>query len=136
MKTIARVLLMAVVPALAACDDDGSGPDLNVEGTYQLQTVNNQPLPFVLDQEGTVFLEELVSAAITLNANGTFNDIATVRTTENGVVTTESQPDGGVYTQNNNVVSLHYQGGGTINTTVNGNTMTIVGPGLTFVFRK
>jgi hypothetical protein len=135
MKTIARLLLLAVVPVFAACDDDG-GPELNVEGTYQLQTVNNQALPFVLDQEGTIYLEELLSAAITLNANGTFTDIATVRTTDNGVVTTESQPDGGIYTQNNSVVSLHYQGGGTINTTVNGNTMTIVGPGLTFVFRK
>jgi hypothetical protein len=136
MKTIARVLLLAMIPAFAACDDDSSGPDLDVEGTYQLELVNNQPLPFVLDQQGTTFLAELTSAAITLNANGSFTDVATIRTTDNGVVTTESQPDGGIYTQNNSVVSLHYQGGGIINATVNGNTLTITGPGATFVFRK
>jgi hypothetical protein len=136
MKTIARVLLLAMIPAFAACDDDGSGPELDVTGTYQLQTINGATLPFVLLQTGTTYRLEVLSGEITLNSNGTFTEEATVREDDNGTITTETQTVTGTYTQLNNAVSLRDTDGVTLTAAINGNTMTFIEDGVTLVYRR
>lgn len=141
MTKLLRIAVFALLPAagMAACsDDDGTGPETTAEvaGTYHLQTVNNAPLPFVLLTTGTTYTLELTAGFFTLNSNGTFSDSATLRETDAGDVSTDTQSDSGTFTVTNNTVRLRYPDGATLNATINGNTMTFVDQGITFVFQK
>lgn len=64
-------VLLALV--LAACSDS-TAPEtqLNVAGAYTLQSINGQPLPFVLLDLAGFFRIHQVGGTLALNANRTF----------------------------------------------------------------
>ena len=62
LKTLARAARLApatllLALAAGACSSDSNGPDVSVVGTWQLQTVNGQALPYVVAQSGSDKIE-------------------------------------------------------------------------------
>jgi len=92
-----RIALLAAVVALAACNNDSTSPNGSAQGSYSLHTVNGNALPFTFS-DGSV----LVSDQLTLNANGTYVDVATF---SNAGTATEQ----GLWSINNNLISFQDQ---------------------------
>ena len=92
-----RIALLAALVALAACNSDSTSPNGSAQGSYSLHTVNGNALPFTFS-DGSV----LVSDQLTLNANGTYVDVATF---SNAGTATEQ----GLWSINNNLISFQDQ---------------------------
>src|SRR5262249_23805793 len=109
-----RRLLAAVALSFAvACGGDSSTapPAEQIAGTWTLQTVNGALLPFVIVQSGTNKVEVL-SDVFVIASTGSFTQTTTVRSTINGVATTDSTADAGSYTLSGATLSLHFNSDG------------------------
>ena len=134
---VRRTFLLAVFSffALAACgDDDATGPGSSITGTYQLQTVNGQPLPYTIFDFGANKVEA-TQATLTLNENRTFNGAVTLRRTENGAVRTETVTESGSYTQTDNTIQFTFLNN-TATGVVSGNSLTVNTSGAVLVYQK
>lgn len=130
------VVLFALV--LTACgDDDSTGPgSANISGTYTLRTINGSNLPFTVFQVGADKVEVL-SGNVTLTNGGAYTTLSTVRTTLNGVVTTEPEADAGTYTRNGTAMTLRSNDDGTtVSGTVSNGVLTVVFEGFSAVYRR
>jgi hypothetical protein len=128
-----RFILAMGTLALFACGDS-TGVVQNVNGTYDLKTVNGSPLPFTISLPGDIVLEQVTSDVITAS-NGTFTDVTIYRDTDTqtGQVTTSSSADTGTYVINGTAVTFQFTGF-TGNGTVSGNSFTIVDQGISLVY--
>ena len=106
---LGRVLFAFCVFGLAACGDLGtvSRPPSFV-GTYTLQSINGEGLPWVSLQIGTTFRLEITAGSLTLNEDMTCSDSISFRETDNGNVTTTTDTDVCTYTHNSGAVILTY----------------------------
>lgn len=130
-----RSLLSLLLPAIVLSCDNATGPD-DLLGTWRLETVSGQSLPFILEQNGTRKVE-LTGETVTLLASGRQTMVTSFRVTENGNVFTESIPAPGNYTVNGSTLLLTFDNDDDEYTAiVNGNTMSIDDIGLTFVYRR
>lgn len=119
-----------------ACGGDSTGPDTNIAGAYSLRTVNGANLPFVLEQVGADKVE-LTADVFTFTDTGTFTQITTLRSTENGQVTTGTIPDAGSYTRSGTAITVAFLSGSpTVTGTIGGGTFTIAAGGYSGVYRK
>ena len=119
-----RSLLSLLVLALALACNDSTSPEDTLTGTWTLQTVAGQPLPYTLPESGEVVTAE----SFTFLASGRFTTTTTFRITVGGSVTTESIPDAGSYTANGATITLTYDSDGSHDAgTLNGNTLTLEG---------
>ena len=144
-RTLATAALALLTLAAGACggDDDSTGPNGSIAGTYTLQTVNGSPPPITVFELGDDKIE-VTGASVVINENGTFSATSTVRETDAGQVTTSSSVCSGTYTRSGSTVTFTEPdsnnedcGGSYTGTWSNGNTLTIAfGPGLQAVFRK
>ena len=131
---------LAIAAALslpfAACGGDGgTGLQSELSGTYTLRTVNGQPLPFVAYQDATDKIE-LLGDEFQFSADS-FTESVDVRYTERGVVTTDTFEDSGRYTLDGNALTVTYDSdGSSLTGAVNGNTFTLTGDGIVFLYRK
>jgi hypothetical protein len=89
-----RILLVGLVVALAACNNDSTSPNGSAVGTYSLRTYNGATLPV------NVGNDILTSDQLVLNANGTYVDQATF---QSGFTQTEQ----GNWSINNNLISFN-----------------------------
>ena len=125
MKKLAIALVAAT---LMACSDNNNvtTPLLTVPGTFVLQTLNGQPLPFTFSDGVT-----LISDVLVLTDSGTFTE--TMKTADGQVFI-----DTGVYTVNGNALNFVDQTAGfSYGASLNGTKLTAVFPnGLTEVFQK
>lgn len=138
MRNILRGGLVLLATILTACggDSDGpTGPDTSHVGTYTLSTLNGTNLPFVLVQVGNDKLE-ITQGSMTLNADNTFSDRATLRETVGGAVSTEQSTSTGTYSRNNNALSFTYSDGSVIAGSLSGGQLTIAQDGVVGVYRK
>ena len=124
-----------VLVAVATACGGGDAPPApeSVAGTYTLQTVDNDPLPYTLlelqEPEGLYRLE-LVSGRYTLSADGTFAVTHRYRESRDGVVFDEgSENSSGTFTRGGNVITLRDAEGTTTATWSSSGTLTIVGEG-------
>lgn len=130
-----RSLLSLLLPAIVLSCDNATGPD-DLLGTWRLETVSGQSLPFILEQDGTRKVE-LTGETVTLLASGRQTMVTSFRVTENGNVFTESIPAPGNYTVSGSTLLLTFDSDeDTYTAIVNGDTMTIDDIGLTFVYRR
>ncbi len=114
---------------------DATGPD-SLVGTWRLETVSGQPLPFTLEEDGGRKVE-LTGETVTLIASGRQTMVTYFRVTEGGSVLLESVPAPGNYTVNGSTLLLTFDADESMYTaTVNGDMMTIDDIGLTFVYRR
>lgn len=111
-RLVLRLGLASAALAAGACGGDGppaitdptDDADLAV-GVYALLTINGQPLPFLLDQEGSDLLE-ITAGTVSLELNRSFSDVTTYRLTLSGVVTTETDGATGTWDLAGNTVFL------------------------------
>jgi hypothetical protein len=76
---VATAVSLSTLGVAACGDDNGTGPG-GISGTYTLQTVNGQGLPFTMfdgevdDGQGGTFdvLLRILSGSVTLNSNNTY----------------------------------------------------------------
>jgi hypothetical protein len=129
------VFLLLGSAAFLSCDK-ATRPDENLLGTWRLQTVSGQPLPYVLEQSATRNVE-LTGETVTLLASGRQTMVTSFRVTDNGTVSTENVPAPGSYTVNGSTLTLTFDSDTDVYTAiVNGDTMTIDDIGLRFVYRR
>lgn len=134
-----RLAVVALVPLfLLACGgSDSTGPEsITVAGTWNLQTVNGSPLPYVVLQIGADKIE-LLSDRITAVESGSFTQLTQFRVTESGVVTNESLSDAGSFTRNGNAVTVFFNSDGSTATgSISGNTFTVGVDGTAYVYKR
>lgn len=115
--------------------NEATGPD-SLLGTWSLQTVSGQPLPYTLEEDGGRKVE-LTGETVTLLAAGRQTMVTSFRVTEGGDVSFESIPAPGNYTVDGSTLLLTFDDDeSTYTAIVNGLTMTIDDIGLTFVYRR
>ena len=132
-RTVLYVLASLVV---LSCGDSTSPVENPLVGTWRLQTVSGQPIPYVLEQDAGRKVE-LTGETVTLLASGRQTMVTSFRVTEGGKVTLEDVPAPGSYTVNNSTLTITFDADTDIYTAiVNGNTMTIDDIGLTFLYRR
>ena len=127
--------LLALV--LAGCADDGiAAPEETMVGTYALQSVNGQSLPFVEEDDTTGTRFEIVGIEIDFAEDGTYALRQEFRVTEaGGAATTEHEYANGTWTLTGTNLSLT-EDGELISAVLDGNSFTVSVEGMTFVFRK
>ena len=139
-RTISRPVAVLGLALAAACggDDSPAGPGDpgdQVAGTYTLRTVAGRAVPAVLFEEGGDKLE-VVSGALTLRSNGTYTGTMTLRVTESGSVTTETDSGTGTYTSAGGSLVLIDEEGERTPVTRAGNSITISDGGVAMVFTR
>ena len=131
-----RSLLSLLFSLVVTGCGDTAGPRNEVVGTWRLQTVSGQHLPFILEQEGA-YKVELTGETITLLEAGSMTMLTSFRLTDGGIVFSESIPGPGNYSVNGSTLTLTFvEDGSVLVAKVNGDTMTLDDIGLTFVYRR
>jgi len=103
--------LVGALATLVACggSDAGTGVRASVTGTYQLSTVNGQPLPFTENSTGAVV--KVTAGQLVAGSDGSFTETLTKATTPpGGATTTASVVSTGTYTVGNQVIVFTYSG--------------------------
>jgi hypothetical protein len=130
-----RFILAMGTLALFACGDS-TGVVQNVNGSYNLQTVNGFSLPFTFSLAGALTTQQITADVITAS-NGSFTDVTTERdtNTQTGAVSTFTTADTGTYTINGTAVTFTFFSDGSMgNGTISGNTFTMVAQGISLVY--
>ena len=135
-------LAIALALTAGACTDDKSPTEVSTEvtGTYRLQTVNGQPLPFVLFNSGG-FSTSITAQSLTLNNNGSFSQTTTFRDVTPEGTTTEQLSSTGTYSRSGSTITFNLPAtqedpADSFSGTISGNTITLVDAGFTAVLRK
>lgn len=138
MRRLAALVLLALASSAVACNsDNATNPTAeSLAGTWNLSTLNGNPLPFLLQASNPKV--EFLNDQFVVSSNGTFTDTYNFRFTDAaGVVTTDGGSDAGTWTLNGTAVVFRYDVDASTSTaTVNGNTFTIAAGGFSQVFTK
>jgi hypothetical protein len=94
-----------VVGGAAACTDL-TGFSGTVDGTYFLQTVNGNQLPYSFFDNTSGSTITVQSGTYALNSNRTYTALLTYTSTTNNQTTTGSQSESGAWSQSGNVVTF------------------------------
>ena len=128
---VRRVFLAFLVLGLVACGDDVIGPE-DIAGTYTLQSVNGQSLPWALEAG-----VEVTAGSITLNQDMTGSSSLTAKLTDSGTVTTITTSAVGTYTHVNGAVTMTWAtDGSTDSASIVGSQLTLTPDGDVLIFRK
>jgi hypothetical protein len=129
-------ILLASLAILSSCTAlDSITSAGRVRGTYELSTVNGYQVPATVYQEPGYRLEVL-SAAFTLEDDGTYSEAGIVRETINGQTTTRSSSSYGYYDYYNGEVTFDENGGRRYYGTIDGLTLVIDDRGVSMSYRK
>jgi hypothetical protein len=111
MRSIVRpAVIVSALAALVSCGSDaGTAVRASVTGTYQLATVNGQPLPFTENSSGAVV--KITAGQLVAQSDGSFTETLTRSTTPpGGATTTASTVSNGTYQVGNQVIVFTYSG--------------------------
>ena len=129
-----RFVVLAALVAAAACDNSNSvSPSVSIAGQYNLRTVNGSSLPytFTTTQGATA---TLTSDLLTMNADGSYSDIAQFTSAQNGNYTVS---EFGTYSQVNGSITFFDQTDGIqYNGSLSGSVLTEINSGVTEVYQK
>jgi hypothetical protein len=126
---------LAATALLAACGDSGTGPDdTDIVGSYTLQTINGNAVPWRLALGNDWF--EITSGSGNINADGTFRLTYDWRASVSGQVDGDSEDLVGTYTRNGNAITFRDPSdGSTVATgTISGRQLTVTYEGDVLVF--
>lgn len=140
-RTLARITAFATLAfTLAACGgDSATGPRSNtVSGTYSLQTVNGNPLPFTFTDQQSGMPVSLQSDVFVFSENGTWTETAVARyTDQTGAVQTETFNESGTYQKNGTAITLRYSDFSDAGTgTIESNSLVLVFPGYSYSYTR
>ena len=133
-------ILAAVVPLsiFGACgDDEGTGPgESSIVGSYTLQTVNGNTLPWRYLVLGNDWAE-ITGGSGTINANGSYSLTANFRTMESGQTDTFSETSTGTYVRSGNAITFTASDGTRASGVISGTQITVTDEdGIVYVFRR
>ncbi len=135
MRWFAMALLAVSVAACGSDAPSDPGP-VSAVGTWTLETVNGNRLPFLLDQRGNDRIE-LISASLDLKAGGTFSSTSAERSTVAGVTQDQSYVDPGHFTLAGAVVTFTFDADASVSQgTITSDVMTFNASGLLAVYRR
>ncbi|MFN2565090.1 MAG: hypothetical protein ABR499_08800 [Gemmatimonadaceae bacterium] len=130
------VTAAAAIALLAACGGDSStAPDANIAGSYTLETVNGNGLPwrfFVLDDDWI----EVATGTGSINADGTYSLRLDYRFREAGEESTFNESSVGTYTRNGNAIEFTDADGSRLRGSISGRRITVTSPGVVLVFER
>jgi hypothetical protein len=124
---------LVILSSCSALDAISSGGVLR--GTYELTNVNGTRVPAVVYQEPGYRLEVL-SAAFTLEDDGTYSEAGIVRETINGQSETRSSESYGYYDYYNGELTFDESTGRRYYGSVDGTTLIIDDQGVRMVYRR
>jgi hypothetical protein len=131
-----RLLLVCAAIALAGCGDS-TGPVASAEGTWNLQTVNNSPLPYtVAFIANPTYRLEIVNDVFIVHGDGTYDETFTSRETNGTTVTTTDDADNGTWVQHGSALTITSSDGTSSPATISGNTITANLEGFAVVYRR
>jgi hypothetical protein len=125
--------VLALTFALA-CGSDGPTAVASVDGTWNLQSVNGQTLPFNLGTSGTTKFE-VTSEKLDISGS-TYTATTTIRQTTNGQATSSTEVERGTFSRNANTLSFRADDGTIVTGTLNGSSISITSEGVTLIFMK
>lgn len=108
-----KLLAVMALAALVGCKGDSStNPNsVAIDGAYSLKSVNNSPLPFVVQSGTNTFT--LTSDNLTVGTNGSWSENGAYRQTVNGQSSTGTFSDGGTWIRAGSSVTLNSSNTGT-----------------------
>jgi hypothetical protein len=131
-----KLAALTMLVAAIACGDSTTAPDLtDSAGNYVMRTINGNPLPFTVLTTAEVKLE-IAAETLFMSTNGRFSDVTRYRRTAVGTVDFPADTLGGEWTIKGQTVSLKATNGFLFTANLVGNTLTIDGNGLAFVYTK
>lgn len=99
-------LLVGLLAATLGCSRDSiAGNSLEAVGHWTLQTYNGSALPAVALSGGSTTVE-VMSGALELGSDGTYQIVTSYRMTQNGVVTLSSDPGAGSWVDRGSQITL------------------------------
>ena len=124
----------AAVPMLG-CGGDSTGPAASAEGTWNLQSVNGQGLPFTAaSTSAPVYRFEILADQVVVNADGSFTEYTTSRETQGTAVTETTDTYTGTWSQHGNQVDITDSDGQTTTAVINGNKLAINQQGFVAIY--
>ena len=135
MRRLASVVLTSVL--LTACGDSFS-PE-GVSGLYVLETINGVALPFseTVTEQGITLTVAITDGSVSLNENSTFSISLTLSITSGGTTLTQTGTDSGTFQlQEPSTIRLTSSDGDVTSGTLDGNRLTLIEDGNSFVFSK
>ena len=103
-----------------------------ITGTYTLQSVNGQSLPWAIEAG-----VEVTAGSVTLNQDMTCSRSITATMTEGGTVATTTVASQGIYTHTNGAVTLTWtDDGSTDSASIVSSQLTLTSAGDVLIFRK
>jgi hypothetical protein len=137
-RTMRRLLALALLIASASCSSDSStNPTAaSLPGTWNLSTVNGNPLPFILQTQNPKI--EILNDQFIVADGGTFTETWNARFTDaSGVVSSAPFSDSGTWTLNGATVTFHFTSDGASGTgTLNGSSLTVGDVGFSLVYLR
>jgi hypothetical protein len=130
-----RLLLSAAVLVVAAgCGSDNSvAPTVGLSGSYVLEAVNGQPLPYVFTSDQGTF--EVTADQLTLNGDGSYSDLTQLTSATTGEVF-QSQELGTYSSLNGSITFFDQTDGIEYSGSLSGSVLTEISAGVTEVFQK
>ena len=128
-----RAVALLVI-GFAACD--GLGPE-DVAGTYTLQSINGDPLPWIYYQVADVSIG-ITAGSMALNRDRTCSEGQTITETAAGVADHHVSTRECTYTLNGDAITVTFpsDGGASVSGSIVGSQLTLTIGGRIFVFRR
>jgi hypothetical protein len=127
---LASLVILSSCTALDAISSGGS-----IRGTYDLEYVNGARVPAIVYQEPGYRLDVL-SAAFTLEDDGTYSEAGIVRETSKRQTSTRSSESYGYYDYYNGEITFDESTGRRYYGSVDGTTLTIDDQGVRMTYRR
>ena len=132
-----KALIALAAVALLGCGGDSTGPAVSAVGTWNLQTVDNAPLPYTAVLiANPLYKLEILSDVFVVHADGSYTETFTERETDGTTVTTTSDEDDGTWVQNGTALSITSSDQTTTGASISGNTITVSSQGLVLVYKR
>ena len=134
-----RLIALLLSLVLLACGDSPPPlePPEDYAGTYEMIAINGAPLPFLLLEDDDGDTVEVISGAVVLRADQSFEDRAMLRFTEAGVaLPDEADVITGTFTVTGGRVRFTTSEGFTYEAVVAGDVMTQTFDGIILTYRR
>ena len=134
MRFTSLALLALMLVACGGDDPQGPTPP-SIFGTYAVETIDGEPLPYTSVDLPDLTVEVL-NASYRLNSDMTWSLEAALRETRLGEVTTETTTETGTFVQNGDALELTDSDGEVYSGTLSGEILTVIFAGLSWVAVK
>ncbi len=139
MRALAMIAVAATLVA-AACSDGPNDPKPTIAGTYVLQSVNGQALPYIVPGETAADEFAVTAGSIVLTNAGTFVMSESIRFTSAGSSADMTLTGSGTYTAAGGTLTFTVSdpelGSSSFVGTLSDRTLTIADEGEVWVFRR